>query len=284
MPLNWLSGVPSRLFSANIPALDLPGNILIIKTDGERQLSAVERIADGMFTLCKLSAHVKMKEVRRMAQLAKKALPASSDCADIGKESFQKQWWESLAIDTFAVGVVDPKGESVILSMMHHSKVKQRPEAISEATQAKDPKLPSPPAEPAEFVEPTPAEVLEQTRTQYMETLYIAKSSIAYFAKSTLSRARVTFQGDSSGSQSSTWDQLLDFLKGMLLPLDKMDIKYRKVITQIATEDDIENTGILKEGEEEYVQRWVSMNFKDKVLQINDEGLKRQIEDLKIRE
>lgn len=78
--------------------------------------------------------------------------------------------------------------------------------------------------------------------------------------------------------------QLLDFLQSMVLPLDKMDVKYRKEIAQLATEEVVEDTTVFKVGEEPYVQRWLSMNFKDKVLQRNDSTLKRQIENLKIRE
>lgn len=63
-----------------------------------------------------------------------------------------------------------------------------------------------------------------------------------------------------------------------------MDTKYRKVIVQVATEEAIEDTTIFKIGEEFYVQRWLSMNFKDKVLQSSDPVLRRQTEDLKIRE
>ena len=63
-----------------------------------------------------------------------------------------------------------------------------------------------------------------------------------------------------------------------------MDIKFKKVIMQVATEEAIQDTTIFKAGEEFYVQRWLSMNFKDKILQSSDPALKRQTEDLKIRE
>ncbi|KAF8440142.1 DNA replication regulator SLD3-domain-containing protein [Terfezia claveryi] len=240
IPLSWLTGVPSRLFSAVIPALDSPGNILITKTDGERQLSAVEKVSDGVFTLFKLSPLVKLKDVRRLAQLARKAVSPDLEKVVLGKKCLEKDWWADLVMDNFTVGM-----------------------------------------------EPTPTEALEQTRAQYLEALYVAKTSIAYFAKSTLSRTRVKFQQEATEDPSPlppSIPQLVEFLQGMIIPLDKMDIKFRKVIMQVATEEAIQDTTIFKTGEESYVQRWLSMNFKDKVLQSSDPALKRQTEDLKIRE
>ncbi|KAF8418035.1 DNA replication regulator SLD3-domain-containing protein [Tirmania nivea] len=281
IPLNWLTGVPSRLFSAFIPALDSPRNILITKTDGERQLSAVEKVSDGVFTLFKLSPLVKMKDVRRLAQLARKAVPPDLEKVELGKKCLEKDWWADLLIDNFTAGMGEWKGHTTVLSMIYPSKAKQNIK-----TPATDLRLLSPPAEITMFKEPTATEALEQTKAQYLEALYVAKTSIAYFAKSTLSRARVKFQQEATEDSSSppSIPQLVEFLQGMIIPLDKMDIKFRKVIMQVATEEAIQDTTIFKAGEEFYVQRWLSMNFKDKVLQNSDPALKRQTEDLKIRE
>lgn len=278
--------MPSRLFSAVIPALDSPGNILITKTDGERQLSAVEKVSDGVFTLFKLSPLVKLKDVRRLAQLARKAVSPDLEKVVLGKKCLEKDWWADLVMDNFTVGMGESTCHTVVLSMIHPSKAKQNIKTPL-STEASELRLLSPPAEIIVFKEPTPTEALEQTRAQYLEALYVAKTSIAYFAKSTLSRTRVKFQQDATEDPSSSppsIPQLVEFLQGMIIPLDKMDIKFRKVIMQVATEEAIQDTTIFKTGEESYVQRWLSMNFKDKVLQSSDPALKRQTEDLKIRE
>lgn len=116
--------MPSQLFSAHIPALDTPGNILITKTDGERQLSAVERVSEGVFTLFKLSPLVKMKDVRRLAQQARKVISQTPEClGDCGQDILKKDWWVGLAQTTFNVGLLGSGSQSVVLSMIHPSKI-----------------------------------------------------------------------------------------------------------------------------------------------------------------
>ena len=147
--------------------------------------------------------------------------------------------------------------------------------------------LVSPPAEASVSRDQNPTETLEQIRLQYLEALYVAKTSIAYFAKSTLSRARVKFQQEIPEASASApiMNQLVHFLQSMIIPLDKMDSKYNKVIIQVVIEEPIEEeSAIFKVGEELYVRRWLSMNFRNEVLKSNDSTLKRKVEDLKIRE
>ncbi|KAF8474702.1 DNA replication regulator SLD3-domain-containing protein [Kalaharituber pfeilii] len=284
IPLNWLSGVPARLFSANIPALSIPGHVLVIKTDGERQLSAVERISEEAYTLYKLSPNVKMKEVRKLAQLTRKSHSPSPEVVDGRVINSSADWWAGLLMERLSLDKDCSKGRSVVLSMIHPSKAKLEL-AKSQSPQSQNLRILSPPAETAVFREPTATEFLEQIRTQYLDALYVAKTAIAYFAKSTLSRARVRFQQEPSDSTAPPpLSSLVDFLQDMLLPLDKMDLKYRKVLVQVATEETVEDKSIFKTEEEVYIHRWLNMNFKDKLLQSNDPGLKRQSEELKIRE
>ena len=132
VPFNWLSGVPSRLFSAHIPALDASGNILITKTDGERQLSAVERVSEGVFTLFKLSPLVKMRDVRRLAQQARKAVSQAPECkGGCRQDILKKDWWADLAQSNIRVGLLGSESQTVVLSMIHPSKRKQNLKAKS---------------------------------------------------------------------------------------------------------------------------------------------------------
>lgn len=70
----------------------------------------------------------------------------------------------------------------------------------------------------------------------------------------------------------------------MHLPFDKMDIKYRKSIPQIAVEDQVEDMSVFRPGEEEYVQQWRFATWQERLVQANDPTLKRKVEELKIRE
>lgn len=110
------------------------------------------------------------------------------------------------------------------------------------------------------------------------------KTSLAYFAKSTLSRARVAVRGDSSELSGAPDGELITFLQTMLLPFEKMDIKFRSVIPRIALEEKVQENEVLRAGEEEYVQEWRSAAFQDKLVQAGDQWLKRRVEELKIRE
>lgn len=151
------------------------------------------------------------------------------------------------------------------------------------------------------FADPTLGDILEKTGVQYFKTLYIAKvcpscpmsmenlltpqTSLAYFAKSTLSRARVAMQRERMlPSPPNPGSDLHAFLLEMHLPFDQMDIKYRKAIPQIVTEDQVENAVVFKPGEEEYVQQWRLATWQERLVQMNDPTLKRKVEELKIRE
>lgn len=78
--------------------------------------------------------------------------------------------------------------------------------------------------------------------------------------------------------------KLRAFLMEMYLPFDKMDIKYRKSIPQIATEDQVEDMSVFKPGEEMYVQQWRLSTWQEKLVQASDPTLKCKVEELKIRE
>ena len=102
IPLQWLAGSPSRLFShpSNLPVLEVPGNVLVAKVDGERQLAAIEKIQDGVYTVSKLSTHLKMKDVRKTVALVKKSPPEPRclEDADDGEGQLGSQWWSQLSI------------------------------------------------------------------------------------------------------------------------------------------------------------------------------------------
>ena len=83
----------------------------------------MEKVSDGVFTLFKLSSLVKMKDVRRLAQLARKAV--SPDPEKVGKKCLEKDWWADLVMDNFTVEMGELKGHTAVLSMIHPSRAKQ---------------------------------------------------------------------------------------------------------------------------------------------------------------
>lgn len=84
----------------------------------------MERVAEGVFTLFKLSPLVKMKDVRRLAQLARKAQSPTPECVGVGKKCLEKDWWTDLVLGGCSTGMAGTKGQTAVLSMMHPSKQK----------------------------------------------------------------------------------------------------------------------------------------------------------------
>ena len=102
IPLQWLAGSPLRLFSHpnSLPVLEVPGNALEAKADRERRLAAIEKIQVGVYTVSKLSTHLKMKDVRKTVALVKKSPPEPRylEGTDDGVGQLGSQWWSQLGI------------------------------------------------------------------------------------------------------------------------------------------------------------------------------------------
>jgi len=107
IPLQWLAGTPSRLFSfaSNLPVLEVPGNILVAKVDGERQLTAIEKVRDGVYAVFKLSTQLKMRDVRKTVALARKAPrePLKLEFEGVGDGRLGGEWWSHLRISDCTV-------------------------------------------------------------------------------------------------------------------------------------------------------------------------------------
>ncbi|KAI9904883.1 hypothetical protein N3K66_001412 [Trichothecium roseum] len=71
-----------------------------------------------------------------------------------------------------------------------------------------------------------PDKIFDNIRTHYFEALYKSKGSLAYFAKGPLSRARSAFSLDLESNLDM--NDLLDFLKSLLLTTVQIDKKYRE--------------------------------------------------------
>jgi DNA replication regulator SLD3 len=85
------------------------------------------------------------------------------------------------------------------------------------------------PADPVDVVPSNIRSVLETLHQQYLETLYTSKTSLAYFAKGPLVRARTQIQSMPTPHHSD----LADFCRDSIIPIKKMDLKYRDSIVNI---------------------------------------------------
>lgn len=78
-----------------------------MKIEGERQLAAVEKVKDGVYTLYKLSTQLKMKDVRKTFAQVKKSRHNSESLhggVDFTPEILGSEWWSGLSTPGFSVG------------------------------------------------------------------------------------------------------------------------------------------------------------------------------------
>lgn len=79
---------------AGNPALCSPRYVAIVKIEGERQLSALEKIGDNIYALYRLSTQLRMKDIRKVAAQTKN-LPYKQ----IGEpmhDVCEQEWWNGI--------------------------------------------------------------------------------------------------------------------------------------------------------------------------------------------
>lgn len=77
-------------------------------------------------------------------------------------------------------------------------------------------------------------DIFHNLRSQYFEALYHSKGSLAYFAKGPLSRARAAFHLDCDGNLEM--DDLVGFLKGLVMAITQVDKKYKETVPNLVKE------------------------------------------------
>ncbi|CAK7205993.1 hypothetical protein SEUCBS139899_008776 [Sporothrix eucalyptigena] len=80
---------------------------------------------------------------------------------------------------------------------------------------------------------PTAEDIFQNIRNQYYEALYHSLGSLAYFAKGPLSRARAAFHLDCDSNLEM--DELIDFLKSIVLASATIDKKYRETVPDLVS-------------------------------------------------
>ncbi|KAK4154615.1 DNA replication regulator SLD3-domain-containing protein [Chaetomidium leptoderma] len=257
----------SRLFESKIKILDLEGrlgsNVLIARSETTRMVYAVERESNGLYVLCKLgpwvdvetlsqSATVVCRERTREAKSVKLANPAAAPLTTPAMYNESKR--RKLAIEEIQ-SLVRKRSLSMIEKeppSKASTSTEERPasredvgentnpvQATTEAPAASGPSgsgahgAPTPEPAPSDdpLSPPNADEIFQNTRAQYMEALYHSRGSLAYFAKGPLSRARAAFHMD--WDSDLDMNDLVEFLKSLVMTTVVIDKKYRETIPEI---------------------------------------------------
>ncbi|KAK7924749.1 hypothetical protein PG985_006803 [Apiospora marii] len=259
----------ARFFESTIKILDLEGRlgarpvVLIARLESDKSVYALERHDNGLYSLCKLGSCVNLEQL--------------SGCATVTNTKMVKQRPQIAAQDPDSGPLVTPqlhketkKRRIAIEAIQSMVKKPQRSASVAEASNAPSPvdpatncqtasqaTLPAPEAQvAAQLTLPTNPELpIEQTtaddiynniRNQYIETLYHSMGSLAYFAKGPLSRARAAFHLDCDSNLDM--NDLIDFLKSLVLSTQQIDAKYKSSVPEIIA---LAKTGLADSGDEQ---------------------------------
>ncbi|KAL2260427.1 hypothetical protein VTK26DRAFT_5568 [Humicola hyalothermophila] len=254
----------SRLFESRIKILDLEGrmgfSVLLARSEADRTVYAVEQENNGLYVLCKLGAWV---DVARLAENAtvvckermkdtKPAKPSNETPVPLTTPALYKESKRRrLAIEELQSLVrrrsrsttEEPRSEAPVApdvrpaSSASNTGPVNTPHGDSRAlaqscSATPNGKEDSPAGMPGDEppARPDTGDIFTNIRTQYAEALYHSKGSLAYFAKGPLSRARAAFQNADSNLQMN---DLVDFLKSLIITTVMIDKKYRETIPEI---------------------------------------------------
>ncbi|KAI1741322.1 DNA replication regulator SLD3-domain-containing protein [Xylaria scruposa] len=264
----------SAAFDANIRILDLEsrmGNrpvVLIARLESNRTVYAIERQANALYTLCHLGSWVDLEQLCGLATVSCPALirqqPAlrSEPITHVPLTTPQISHTNKkrrLAIEAIQSLVKKPV-RSRSISVLSQAGEASRPstpiqgiqggnaldsggEAVARDTPAPDISTAGPGVESQVSLAQDQDEILatpnaegifENIRNQYFEALYHSMGSLAYFAKGPLSRARAAFHFDCDSTLEM--NDLVDFLKSLVLTTIQIDKKYRETIPKIQSD------------------------------------------------
>ncbi|KAL1843016.1 hypothetical protein VTJ49DRAFT_3330 [Mycothermus thermophilus] len=256
----------SRLYESKIKILDLEGrlgsNVLLARSETARMVFAVERESSGLYVLCKLGSWVDIENLTLSATVVcwdriKTTKPVKKE-EDAGPlpittpSLYNANKRRRLAIDELVrkrpATAVEKESPSQATTATEETPGPK--ETTKQETSPEQPSLPVPPPEPvpsephradtpANAPEPTgdplappnADEIFQNIRAQYMDALYHSKGSLAYFAKGPLSRARAAFHIDWEGNLDM--NDLIEFLKSLVMTTIVIDKKYRETIPEI---------------------------------------------------
>ncbi|KZL70746.1 dna replication regulator sld3, partial [Colletotrichum incanum] len=244
-------------------------SVLLARNDASKSVYALERAAvsgHNLYTVCKLGPWVDLLALSDKATVTGKHV-ARMRMAEEARESQQGQELplttpglqkghkeKRLAIEALQQSIVRKRGRSQSVSTFDEARAEKRtrsdddisrpqtPSGLSQMAEAKpeltewiethlDAVEPIPQPVPEPNPQQTAGDIMDNIRTQYMEALYKSMGSLAYFAKGPLSRARAAFHLDCDGTMNM--NDLIDFLKSLVMTTVQIDKKYRETIPNI---------------------------------------------------
>lgn len=261
LPLSFLdtatdhSLATDQLFAASIDILEQPfreaadvthfqetraPRVLIARHGERKTLYAIERVQQRIYSLCKLAAWLKEKDVAELWD------PESLQAYPLfpkvdSRDSSMAVWWKPAVVETQST---DKPTKRARLSILRSKCVPERVELqgvpvpvglpTHEGTQA--------PAAASqthmEIIEttapPTPQEQLHRFVDQYLDAMYISKTSLAYFAKGPIARIRNAFTSAEEGAPAT--HELVTFMRSMLLSHKAEEKKYREKLPELIKE------------------------------------------------
>ncbi|WYZ42849.1 hypothetical protein EsH8_VI_000548 [Colletotrichum jinshuiense] len=246
-------------------------SLLLARNDASKAIYALERAAspgtNALYTVCKLGSWVDLLALSAKATVTGKHV-ARMRLAEEMREHQQRQELplttpglhkghkeKRLAIEALQQSIVRKRGRSQSVSTFDDAtraekrtrsdddiSRPQTPSGLNQVVAAKDEPTewiethldavePTPQPVPEPSMQQTAGDIMDSIRTQYMEALYKSMGSLAYFAKGPLSRARAAFHLDCDGTMNM--NDLIDFLKSLVMTTVQIDKKYRETIPDV---------------------------------------------------
>ncbi|KAI2617631.1 DNA replication regulator SLD3-domain-containing protein [Hypomontagnella submonticulosa] len=256
----------SRCYESNIKILDLEGRmgsrpvVLIARLESDKTLYALERQINGVYTLCKLCSWVDLRELQQLATVSLPKLIEKWTSSAVNSTTSQPLTTPRLHHDTkkrrLAIEAIQSlvkkparsRSASTVSQFLpptqlptpSHDNAEPQPDNShvlqdGPSTGTAEPRTESQGANAVEMDEmltvPTAQSIFENIRNQYFEYLYHSMGSLAYFAKGPLSRARATFHLDCDANLEM--NDLVEFLKSLVMTTAQIDKKYRETIPEI---------------------------------------------------
>ena len=249
LPLTFLDTSSSgrfhsnALFSAEIIALeyntdsedrnDCSQKVLIARHETKKTLYAIERVQVHVYSVCRLVAWLKEKEVTDLwdpSNRSTSSLPSEATTIATG------EWWQNAVV---ATQPAQQWTQYTKISMMRQNATQtpaienpQEPVSTLDSGefQDADPTLALIPQEAPVDV-PSAQEQLATLLQHYMDAVYMSKTSLAYFAKGPITRIRNTFTSPEQGAPST--HELTVFIRSMLLSPKASEKKYYEKLPAI---------------------------------------------------
>ncbi|EME49439.1 hypothetical protein DOTSEDRAFT_49701 [Dothistroma septosporum NZE10] len=242
LPLAYLDTAHdgSRLFSAHVSILEAGGGhesgdvVLIVNDSDEARLYAIERVQKRRYALCRLAAHVGAQDLAERTSQDVHGAGCRSKRRALQSLENGKPWWSCARFD---VDVQLPRPDIMMPELPRlcmqtpadvmptvASPTQLQPKAVDEDLPT--PKAPMYPSTSRESS--SPRRPLEDLTKQYLEALYISRLPLAFFVKGPLARARAALTSQPA--------ELVNFLRGTILPAAVMDKKFRERIVELVKE------------------------------------------------